>query len=154
MNLTNLKLNLKNKLHGLFSNILPLILILSLVPIIIFVYIDGTMKGFKFGESTGIKQTTTNYQKDLIERNLAVYDGLTGQWTMLDSNQIVDNLIKNKKININSFTPIGVSGIKECNCIDNKDNKDKLFDFEAAERLDLNKIATLDKKSLSKKSKK
>jgi len=152
MDLTNFKFNLKQKLQYFFSEIFPLIAILFLMAGVIGVFIDGFSEGAKIGESAGIKQTTINYQKDLIDRNLAVYDELTGKWTILDSNQIVNNLIKHKKININSFTPIGVSGIRECNCNSSKNtNNDELFDLKSIENFDINKTALNKSKNKSPK---
>lgn len=108
--------------------------------------------GFKKGKIAGIKEIKELYQKELIGRNLAVYDELTGQWTMLGPDQIVNNLIKHKKININSFTPIGVSGIRECNCNSSKNtNNDELFDLESIENFDINKTALNKSKNKSPK---
>lgn len=122
--------------------------------------------GRKNGLSAGVAQITEYHQKDLIGRNLAVYDESSGKWTMLEPDQIVQQLIKNKKININNFTPIGISGIKECKCspLLEKPDKSKSSNnnqktisseelFDGLENLDLEKLANLDKKLVAAKRK-
>lgn len=152
MDLTNFKLNIKHKLQYFFSEIFPAILILFCFVIIILANVHSFGRGVNIGKLEGIKEIKELYQKELIERNLAVYDELTGKWTMLDSDQIVNNLIKHKKININSFTPIGVSGIRECNCNSSKNtNNDELFDLESIENFDINKTALNKSKNKSPK---
>lgn len=152
MDLTNFKLNIKHKLQYFFSEIFPAIFILFCFVIIILANVHSFGRGVNIGKLEGIKEIKELYQKELIGRNLAVYDELTGKWTMLDSDQIVNNLIKHKKININSFTPIGVSGIRECNCNSSKNtNNDELFDLESIENFDINKTALNKSKNKSPK---
>lgn len=154
MNLTDFKLNIKHKLQYFFSEIFPAIFILFCFVIIILVNVHSFGRGVNIGKLEGVKQTKELCQKELIERNLAVYDELTGKWTMLDSNQIVNNLIKHKKIDINKFVPPSISGIRECNCADkNKDANNTISTdelFNGLENLDLEKIVNLDKKLVAK----
>lgn len=154
MDLTNFKLNIKHKLQYFFSEIFPAIFILFCFVIIILANVHSFGRGVNIGKLEGIKETKELYQKELIERNLAVYDELTGQWTMLDSNQIVQNLIKYKKIDINKFVPPNVSGIKECFCGDKNKNVNNTIStdelFNGIENLDLEKIAGIDKKLVAK----